>query len=151
MTNGWGSGDVVGTLPEFCQQYGLGRLAFREAIAILEMRGWVHSRRGGGGGLVLTLPSVQDISTLTMVYLCLKGACTDQLIEAHRSVHQAVVRKLVMCGGRTSLTLRVSQREHGCAKGFPYIFAEHRFFTLACRSNRQSLLRFHHGLCPRTL
>lgn len=99
MTSGWRSGDVVGTLPEIRQRYGLGRLAFREAIGILEMRGWVESRRGGGGGLVLTLPTVQDLTALTMVYLCLKDARTDQLIEARRSVHRAIVRKLVMCGG----------------------------------------------------
>jgi len=99
MTVGWKSGDVIGTLPEIRQRYGLGRLAFREAIGILEMRGWVESRRGGGGGLVLTLPTVQDLTTLTMVYLCLTNARTDQLIEAHRSVHQAIVSKLVMCGG----------------------------------------------------
>jgi DNA-binding FadR family transcriptional regulator len=99
MTKGWQSGDVVGTFTEIRQRYGLGRFAFREAIGILEMRGWIESRRGGGGGLVLTLPTVQSLATLTMVYLCLKDARTDQLIEACRSVHQAIVRKLVMCGG----------------------------------------------------
>jgi len=99
MTSGWRSGDMVGTLPNIRQRYGVGRLAFREAICILEMRGWVESRRGGGGGLVLTLPTVQDLSTLTMVYLCLKDARTDQLIEARRSVHQAIVRKLATRGG----------------------------------------------------
>jgi DNA-binding FadR family transcriptional regulator len=63
------------------------------------MRGWVEPRRGGGGGLVLTLPTVQDLATLTTLYLYLKCARTDQLIEARRSVHYAIVRKLVMCGG----------------------------------------------------
>ena len=89
---------MIGTLPEIRERYGLGRLAFREAIGILEMRGWVESRRGGGGGLVLTLPTVQDLTTLTMVYLCLKDARSDQLIEARRSVHQIIVSKLIGCG-----------------------------------------------------
>ena len=99
ISDGWRSGEMVGTLTDIRHRYGLGRLAFRQAIGILEMRGWVESRRGGGGGLVLTLPTVQDLATLTTLYLYLKDACTNQIIEAHRSVHQSIVRKLVMCGG----------------------------------------------------
>jgi DNA-binding FadR family transcriptional regulator len=93
------SGDVIGTLSGIRQRYGLGRWACREAIGILEMRGWLESRRGAGGGLVLTQPSTRDLAKQMLVHLCLKGARVDQVIEARRAVHRAVVRKLMMSGG----------------------------------------------------
>lgn len=99
IDNGTRAGDLIGTLPEIRQRYGLGRWACREAVGILEMRGWVESRRGVGGGLVLTLPSVHDITQLMLVHLCLKGACTDQIIEVRCLVHRAVVGILMRHNG----------------------------------------------------
>lgn len=89
------SGEVIGTVSGLRQRYGLGRWAFREAIGILQMRGQLESRRGVGGGLVLSQPSTQDLAKLMLVHLCLKGACVDQIIEARRTIHRAVVRNLM--------------------------------------------------------
>jgi DNA-binding FadR family transcriptional regulator len=95
-------GELIGTLPEIRQRYGLGRWACREAVSILEMRGWVESRRGVGGGLIVTLPSVRDLTKLMLVYLCLKGAHTDQILEVRRLVHRAVVGTLMRRGNERS-------------------------------------------------
>lgn len=92
------SGEVIGTLSGIRQRYGLGRWACREAIGILEMRGWLESRRGAGGGLVLTQPSTRDLAKQMLLHLCLKGARVDQVMEARRAVHRAVVRKLMTSG-----------------------------------------------------
>jgi len=94
------SGDVVGTLPDIRQRYGLGRWACREAIGILEMRGWLESRRGAGGGLVLTLPTSRDVVKLMLLHLCLKGMCVDKVIEARVAVHRSVLRKLMALGSK---------------------------------------------------
>jgi DNA-binding FadR family transcriptional regulator len=97
--NNGSSGDVIGTLSLIRQRYGLGRWACREAIGILEMRGWLESRRGAGGGLVLTQPSTGDLARQMLVHLCLKGALVDQVIESRRAVFRAVVRKLMTSVG----------------------------------------------------
>lgn len=99
VSSGRQSGEVIGTLSDIRQRYGLGRWACREAIGILEMRGLLESRRGAGGGLVLSQLTSNDLAKLMLVHLCLKGARVDQILEARRTVHGIVVRKL-MSGGR---------------------------------------------------
>ncbi|HEY5755969.1 MAG TPA: hypothetical protein VIU34_09100 [Steroidobacter sp.] len=98
VSSGRQSGEVIGTLSDIRQRYGLGRWACREAVGILEMRGLLESRRGAGGGLVLSQPTSNDLAKLMLVHLCLKGARVDQIIEARRIVHLMVVRKLLSVG-----------------------------------------------------
>ncbi|MDB6014888.1 MAG: putative Transcription factor, GntR family, partial [Gammaproteobacteria bacterium] len=103
ITSGWQSGEVIGTLPDIRRRYGLGRWACREAVGILEMRGWLELRRGAGGGLRVTLPTTQHLAKLMLVHLCLKGARVDQVIEARQTVHRVVVRKLMTLDCRGAL------------------------------------------------
>jgi DNA-binding FadR family transcriptional regulator len=95
VSSGCRSGEVIGTLADIRQRYGLGRWACRETVGILEMRGWLESRRGARGGLVLTLPTLRDLAKLTLLHLCLKGLRVDQIIEARWTIHRIVVRKLL--------------------------------------------------------
>lgn len=99
ISSGCQSGELIGTLPDIRRRYGLGRWACREAVGILEMRGWLKLRRGAGGGLILTLPTIQHLAKLMLVHLCLKGARVEQVIEARRVVHRIVVRKLTTPDG----------------------------------------------------
>jgi DNA-binding FadR family transcriptional regulator len=98
VSSGCRSGEVIGTLADIRQRYGLGRWACRETVGILEMRGWLESRRGAGGGLVLTLPTIRDLAKLTLLHLYLKGLHVDQIIEARWTIHRALVRKLLADG-----------------------------------------------------
>lgn len=101
-------GEMIGTLADIRQRYGLGRCTCREAIGILEMRGWLKSRRGARGGLVLSQPTSRDLAKLMVVHLCLKGARVDQIIEARRIVHHAVIRKLILSRHTLSTPIELS-------------------------------------------
>jgi DNA-binding FadR family transcriptional regulator len=50
------AGDVWGFESELITQHGAGRAVVRQAVRILEQRGIAYSRRGKGGGLVITAP-----------------------------------------------------------------------------------------------
>jgi DNA-binding FadR family transcriptional regulator len=111
--SGCQSGEMIGTLADIRQRYGLGRWACREAVGILELRGWLESRRGAGGGLVLTLPTIRDLAKLTLLHLCLKGLGVDQVIEVRWAVYRAVVRRLLM-----RASAEAPAKPLGCAIGF---------------------------------
>ncbi len=118
--SGCQAGEVIGTLADIRQHYGLGRWACREAVGILEMRGWLESRRGAGGGLVLTLPTIHDLAKLTLLHLCLKGLRVDQIVEARCAIHRTVVRKLLMRASN-----QPAAKQLGCAIGFQFAAGIH--------------------------
>jgi DNA-binding FadR family transcriptional regulator len=50
------AGEVLGFESELITRHGAGRAVVRQAVRILEQRGIAYSRRGKGGGLVVTAP-----------------------------------------------------------------------------------------------
>jgi DNA-binding FadR family transcriptional regulator len=49
-------GEKLGAEPDLLAQYGVSRAVFREAIRILELHGFVRTRRGHAGGLLVWTP-----------------------------------------------------------------------------------------------
>lgn len=90
----------LGTVPEIRERYGLGLWACREAIGILELRGVARLRSGRRGGLIPLSPTLGDLSKLVLLHLYMKRASTNELLEARRLVHLAVLRHLVDQSGR---------------------------------------------------
>jgi DNA-binding FadR family transcriptional regulator len=58
------------------------RAVFREAVRLVEHRHIARMRRGPGGGLVVTAPSVAAVADAVSVYLIYVGAEIDDVFEA---------------------------------------------------------------------
>ncbi len=79
---GWPEGEVVGSEPVLRARYGVSRAVFREAVRLVEHRHIARMRRGPGGGLVVTPPSVAAVADAVSVYLVYLGAEIDDVFEA---------------------------------------------------------------------
>jgi DNA-binding FadR family transcriptional regulator len=86
---GWPEGEVVGSEPELLERYGVSRAVFREAVRLVEHRQVARMRRGPGGGLVVTAPSVGTIALAVAVYLVYAGAEIHDVFEARLVVEEA--------------------------------------------------------------
>jgi len=88
---GWPVGESIGALPEVQKALGLGRQTCRQAIAILEARGVLESRRGPGGGLFVRAPTIEDVVGAMLMYLALTGAEQDCVTEFRTLIWRLVV------------------------------------------------------------
>jgi DNA-binding FadR family transcriptional regulator len=86
---GWPEGVVLGSEPDLLQRYGISRAVFREAARIVELQHIARMRRGPGGGLIVTAPSVDAIVDAVAVYLFFVKADVDELFEARVAVESA--------------------------------------------------------------
>ena len=69
IERGWPVGEVLGSETDLIEQYGVSRAVFREAVRLVENQQVAHMRRGPGGGLVVTEPSVDAIIAAAVLYL----------------------------------------------------------------------------------
>lgn len=75
-------GETVGTSPELCERFGLGKETLLEAARLLEDRGVAQMRRGPRGGLISMGRAVTDPARLLQRYLAGAGITIDQIHEA---------------------------------------------------------------------
>ena len=78
---GWPVGEVMGSETDLVERYGVSRAVFREAVRLLEHQGVARMRRGPGGGLVVTVPSVESAMDAVMVYLIYVHASLEEILE----------------------------------------------------------------------
>lgn len=90
---GWPEGEVLGSEPELLERYGVSRAVFREAVRLVEHKEVARMRRGPGGGLVVTVPTVESAIDAVAVYLFYVQASLDEVFEA-RLVLEEVVAEL---------------------------------------------------------
>jgi DNA-binding FadR family transcriptional regulator len=86
---GWPEGRVVGSEPELLERYGVSRAVFREAVRLVEHKQVARMRRGPGGGLVVTPPSVDSVADAVSVYLFYVRAEIDEVFEARLALEEA--------------------------------------------------------------
>ncbi|HET6948855.1 MAG TPA: FCD domain-containing protein [Acidimicrobiales bacterium] len=89
---GWPEGDVVGSEPELLARYGVSRAVFREAVRLVEHKQVARMRRGPGGGLVVTPPSVHSVADAVSVYLAYVGAEIDEVFEARLALEETAAQ-----------------------------------------------------------
>ena len=90
---GWPEGAVLGSEPELLERYGVSRAVFREAVRLVEHKEVARMRRGPGGGLVVTTPTVESVTDAVAVFLFYVGADAEEVFEA-RLVLEEVVTEL---------------------------------------------------------
>jgi DNA-binding FadR family transcriptional regulator len=105
IARGWPVGEVLGSEAELIERYGVSRAVFREAVRLVENQQVAHMRRGPGGGLIVTEPTVDAIIDAAVLYLHRVGATLDEVFEA-RLVLEEIVTELA--------TIRLD--ENGVAK-----------------------------------
>jgi DNA-binding FadR family transcriptional regulator len=82
MALGWPVGQVLGSEGELLERYQVSRAVFREAVRLVEHQQVARTRRGPGGGLVITEPTVGAVIDAVVLYLHRVDARLDELFEA---------------------------------------------------------------------
>ncbi len=82
MAMGWPVGEVLGAEVELLERYQVSRAVFREAVRLLEYQEVARTRRGPGGGLVVTEPSMQAVVDAVVLLLLRLDARLDEVFEA---------------------------------------------------------------------
>jgi DNA-binding FadR family transcriptional regulator len=82
----WPVGQVLGSESDLLARYGVSRAVFREAVRLVEHQHVARMRRGPGGGLVVTEPTVATVTDATVLYLYRVGARLDEVFGARLAV-----------------------------------------------------------------
>ncbi len=90
VARGWPVGDVLGSEPELLERYGVSRAVFREAVRLVEHQQVARMRRGPGGGLVVTEPTVDAIIDAAVLYLHRVDARLDEVFAARLALEEIV-------------------------------------------------------------
>lgn len=80
----WPVGEIIGSEPSLVSELGVSRGVFREAVRLLEHHGTARMRRGPGGGLVVTAPSVGAVRRAAALFLQYQRVDIATLLEARR-------------------------------------------------------------------
>jgi DNA-binding FadR family transcriptional regulator len=81
---------VVGSETELLERYGVSRAVLREAIRLVEHQQVARMRRGPGGGLVVTSPTLDSLADAVAAYLLYANARVDHVIEARMALEEKV-------------------------------------------------------------
>lgn len=87
---GWPVGTVLGSEAELLERYDVSRSVFREAVRLVEHQQVARMRRGPGGGLIVSEPSVDAIIDAAVVYLHRAGAPLEEVFEARLVLEEIV-------------------------------------------------------------
>jgi DNA-binding FadR family transcriptional regulator len=82
MALGWPVGEVLGSEADLLQRYQVSRAVFREAVRLVEHQQVARTRRGPGGGLVITEPTMGAVTEAVVLYLHRVDATLDEIFEA---------------------------------------------------------------------
>jgi DNA-binding FadR family transcriptional regulator len=89
---GWQIGSVIGSEAELIDRYDVSRAVFRESVRLLEHLGVATTRRGPGGGLVVTKPSTSAVVQGFLVYLTFSDVSLGDLFEARISLERSIAK-----------------------------------------------------------
>src|SRR5271169_3174213 len=82
MASGWPVGEVLGSEADLLERYQVSRAVFREAVRLVEHQQVARTRRGPGGGLVITEPTIGVVIDAVVLYLHRVDARLDEIFEA---------------------------------------------------------------------
>src|SRR6202789_4622443 len=82
MALGWPVGEVLGSEAELLARYQVSRAVFREAVRLVEHQQVARTRRGPGGGLVVTEPTTDAVIDAVVLYLYRAEARLAELFGA---------------------------------------------------------------------
>lgn len=113
----WRPGTVIGAEAELLERYDISRAVFRESVRLLEHLGLATTRRGPGGGLVVSEPSTNPVVQAFLVYLTYQRVSLGELMDARKRIEAAIARLAAERADDTDVTalreLVVADRERG--------------------------------------
>lgn len=92
VKSGWPIGAVIGSEFELLERYEVSRAVFREAVRLLEHLGVARTRRGPGGGLIVSEPSTAAVVQAVMVHLTYARLSLGDLMEARISLERTIAK-----------------------------------------------------------
>ena len=93
VERGWPVGEVLGSQAELIERYDVSRAVFREAVRLVENQQVAFMRRGPGGGLVVTEPTVDAIIDAAVLSLHRANTRLQEVFEA-RIVLEVIAAEL---------------------------------------------------------
>lgn len=108
MAMGWPVGEVLGSETELLERYQVSRAVFREAVRLVEHQQVARTRRGPGGGLVVTEPSIDAVTEAVVLHLHRVDAPLDEVVEARLVLEELAIR---MAAERLNDDRRAALRE----------------------------------------
>jgi DNA-binding FadR family transcriptional regulator len=93
VERGWPVGEVLGSQSELMERYDVSRAVFREAVRLVENQQVAFMRRGPGGGLVVTEPTVDAIIDAAVLSLHRANTRLQEVFEA-RIVLEVIAAEL---------------------------------------------------------
>jgi DNA-binding FadR family transcriptional regulator len=91
VAQGWPLGDVLGSETELLARYKVSRAVFREAVRLLEHQQVARTRRGPGGGLVITEPTADAVIDAMVLSLARADVRIDDIFEARVALEQTAI------------------------------------------------------------
>ncbi len=125
----------LGSEASMASRFGVARATLREALRILELLGFVHMKRGPGGGPIVSGPERYNFGEVAALYYEMTGATYQDLLEARLALEPLSVRLVAERRDETDLA---AIREHLALASAMDVHGEHQF--------RQVTLDFHHML-----
>ncbi len=108
-------GTLLGSQAALIERYGASRAVFREALRLLEHHQIATMRRGPGGGLFVSAPSVRGVSDVVAVYLARRDISMADLVELRVRVEMALVDMTIARTDRSDSELHdASNRSASC-------------------------------------
>jgi DNA-binding FadR family transcriptional regulator len=84
-------GYLLGSESELIERYGVSRAVFREAVRLLEHHHIAAMRRGPGGGMFVSAPSVDAVTDVVAVYLAHRGLKVADLADLRNRLELVLV------------------------------------------------------------
>jgi DNA-binding FadR family transcriptional regulator len=92
MALGWPVGAVLGSEAELVERYAVSRAVLREAVRLVEHQQVARTRRGPGGGLVVSEPTIGAVVEAVVLYLHRVDARLDEVVEARLVLEDIATR-----------------------------------------------------------
>lgn len=116
IARGWPVGEVLGSAADYAQRYNVSRAVFREAVRLLEDQEVIRTQRGAAGGIIVTEPSLENVTDAAVLYLQRVDARVEEVLEARSLLAQIVselVSKQLDTHGRQRLEAYLSRERAG--------------------------------------
>ncbi len=82
----------LGSEATMADRFGVARPTLREALRMLEMMGFVHMKRGPGGGPIVSPPERHNFGEVAALYYAMAGATYRDLLDARLALEPVSVR-----------------------------------------------------------
>jgi len=134
-------GTLVGSEATLMERYGASRGVIREAVCLVENHMMAETRRGIGGGLVVTEPDSSVVSEVVSLHLARQKVSEADLLEARLSLELLALRRTIESLDEGGVKLLQVEMDHVLAPDEDVAAASQRFHNLLADLSGNGVLR----------